>query len=123
MGWRSLAAQGSSSSVALHTWPYAPVPSGASRNRRTEPKRIGDRAGCAIVCRKLAKAPRRLRNNEQYVWNAKVVKNRAAYCGALQRVLNVQVNVQVCVQMNVQVCVQMNVQMNVQMYVQMNVCI
>ena len=48
MGWRSLAAQGSSSSVALHTFPYAPVPSGASRIRRTEPKLIGDRADCAI---------------------------------------------------------------------------
>ena len=48
MAWRSLAAQGSSSSVALHTWPYAPEPSGASRMRRTEPKRIGGRGGCAM---------------------------------------------------------------------------
>ena len=48
MAWRILAAQGSSSSVALQTWPYAPVPSGASRIRRTEPKRIGGRAGCAM---------------------------------------------------------------------------
>ena len=48
MAWRSLAAQGSSSSVALHTWPYAPEPSGASRIRRTEPKRIRGRVGCAM---------------------------------------------------------------------------
>ena len=48
MAWRSLAAQGSSSRVALHTWPYAPEPSGASRIRRKEPKRIGGRAGCAM---------------------------------------------------------------------------
>ena len=39
MGCRSLAAQGSSSSVALHTCPYAPVPRVASRISRRVPKR------------------------------------------------------------------------------------
>ena len=55
-----------------------------------------------------------------YLWNAKVVKNRAAYCGVSWRVfercgvyLNVEMNVQVNVQMNVQMYIQMNVQMNV----------
>ena len=54
-----------------------------------------------------------------YLWNAKVVKNRAAYCGVSRRVLercgvywNVEMNVQVNVQMNVQLSDQMNVQLN-----------
>ena len=64
MAWRSLAAQGSSSSLALHTWPYAPEPSGASRIRRTEPKRIGGRVGSAMrsIQYFLEKTPRLLLN-------------------------------------------------------------
>ena len=48
VGWRSLAAQGSSPSMALHTWPYAPVPRVASRSRRTGPKRKAMGA-CSVI--------------------------------------------------------------------------
>ena len=51
--------------------------------------------------------------NATLVWNAKVVKSRAAYCGVLRRVFE-------CSSERSSVC-QMNVQINVQMYVQMNV--
>ena len=49
VGWRSLAAQGSSPSMALHTWPYAPVPMVASRSRRMGPKRKATEACSAIL--------------------------------------------------------------------------
>ena len=66
----------------------------------------------------------KLLHNMDILWNAKVVKNRAAYCGVSRRVfercgvyLNVEMNVQVNVQMNVQMYVQMNVQLSDQMNV------
>ena len=62
------------------------------------------------------------------LWNAKVVKNRAAYCDVLRRVferlcvvVTVQLNVEMNVQLNDQINVQMNVQLNDQIHVQMNV--
>ena len=54
------------------------------------------------------------------IWNAKVVKNRAAYCGVSRRVFE-RCGVYLNVEMNVRVNVQMNVQLNVQLSDQMNV--
>ena len=61
------------------------------------------------------------------IWNAKVVKNWAAYCGVSRRVfercgvyLNVEMNIHLNVQMNVQMNVQLSNQMNVQLNDQKN---
>ena len=79
----------------------------------------------SLLCR-MSTCPIVLSKGEEcsIVWNAKVVKNRAAYCGVSWRVFErcgVYLNVEMNVQVNVQMYVQMNVQMNVQLSDQMNV--